>query len=240
MEQLIILGMGGYGYGYGLDWTMLILIPGIILSVWAQSKISSTYRHYSQVGNQRGITGAQVARFILDNAGLNNVPVEPVAGQLTDHYDPRGKVLRLSEGVYNSPSVAAIGVAAHEVGHAIQDSQNYGPMRLRGAIVPLASIAGNLGMIMIMAGLFISGYRNLILIGAALFGVTVLFQLVTLPVEFNASNRALKILNTGILTPEELSGAKKVLSAAALTYVAAAVTGILNLLRILLFARNRD
>lgn len=223
-----------------MDPTMLILIPGILLGAWAQSKISSTYNQFSRVGNQRGLTGAQVARYILDNSGLQNVRIELVRGNLTDHYDPRGKVLRLSEGVYGSQSVAALGVASHEVGHAIQDATNYGPMRLRGAIVPLASIGSNLSMILVLAGLFIGGFEFLIKIGAFLFLFTVIFQLVTLPVEFDASKRALRILNTGILQPQELEGARKVLNAAALTYVAAAVTGILSFLRILLLARRRD
>ncbi len=222
-----------------MDPTILILLPALIFSGWAQSKISSTYNQYSQVGNQRGLTGAQVARFILDNAGLQNIAIEPVRGQLTDHYDPRGKVLRLSEGVYGSQSVAALGVASHEVGHAIQDATNYGPMRLRGAIVPLAAIGGNLSMVLILFGLFLGG-TQFVQIGTFLFLFTVIFQLVTLPVEFDASKRALRILNTGILSPQEMEGAKKVLNAAALTYVAAAITGILNFLRLLLLTRRRN
>ncbi|UUM12671.1 zinc metallopeptidase [Clostridiaceae bacterium HFYG-1003] len=222
-----------------MDSTMLILIPGILLAAWAQSKVTSTYQQFSRVGNQRGLTGAQVARYILDNSGLNNITIEPIRGQLTDHYDPKGKVLRLSEGVYGSQSVAALGIASHEVGHAIQDATNYGPMRLRGAIVPLAAIGGNLSMVLVLAGLFLGG-TGLVQIGAFLFLFTVLFQLVTLPVEFDASKRALRILDTGILTPTEVEGAKQVLNAAALTYVAAAVTGILSFLRILLLSRRRD
>ncbi|KAF5061576.1 zinc metallopeptidase [Proteiniclasticum sp. QWL-01] len=222
-----------------MDSTMLILIPGILLAAWAQSKVTSTYQQFSRVGNQRGLTGAQVARYILDNSGLNNITIEPIRGQLTDHYDPKGKVLRLSEGVYGSQSVAALGIASHEVGHAIQDATNYGPMRLRGAIVPLAAIGGNLSMVLVLAGLFLGG-TGLVQIGAFLFLFTVLFQLVTLPVEFDASKRALRILDTGILTPTEVEGAKRVLNAAALTYVAAAVTGILSFLRILLLSRRRD
>ncbi|HSP00581.1 MAG TPA: zinc metallopeptidase [Thioalkalivibrio sp.] len=223
-----------------MDSTMLILIPGILLAAWAQSKISSTYAQYSRVANQRGLTGAQVARYILDNSNLQNITIEPVRGKLTDHYDPRSKVLRLSEGVYANQSVAALGIAAHEVGHAIQDATNYGPMRLRGAIVPLAALGGNLSMILVLAGLFIGGAGNLITIGAIMFLFTVIFQLVTLPVEFDASKRALRILDTGILTPSEVEGAKRVLNAAAWTYVAAAVTGILSFLRILLLARRRS
>ncbi|MFZ2257361.1 MAG: zinc metallopeptidase [Clostridiaceae bacterium] len=222
-----------------LDPTILILLPALIFSGWAQSKVSSTYQQYSKVGNQRGLTGAQVARFILDNAGLQNITIEPVRGQLTDHYDPRGKVLRLSEGVFGSQSVAAIGVASHEVGHAIQDATNYGPMKLRGAIVPLAAIGGNLSMVLILFGLFLGG-TQFVQIGMFLFLFTVIFQLVTLPVEFDASKRALRILNTGILSPGELEGAKKVLNAAALTYVAAAISGILNFLRLVLLTRRRN
>ncbi len=223
-----------------LDPTILILIPGLLLAGWAQSKINSTYRTYSQIPNQRGLTGAQVARFVLDSAGLKNIAIEPVKGQLTDHYDPRGKILRLSEGVYSNKSVAALGIASHEVGHAIQDATNYGPMRLRGAIVPLAAIGGNLSMVLIFLGLFLGGSGStMITIGAILFSVTVIFQLVTLPVEFNASQRAIGYLETGILTPQEVEGAKKVLNAAAWTYIAAAVTGILSFLRILLLTRGR-
>ena len=222
-----------------LDPTILILLPALIFSGWAQSKVSSTYQQYSKVGNQRGLTGAQVARFILDNAGLQNITIEPVRGQLTDHYDPRGKVLRLSEGVFGSQSVAAIGVASHEVGHAIQDATNYGPMKLRGAIVPLAAIGGNLSMVLILFGLFLGG-TQFVQIGMFLFLFTVIFQLVTLPVVFDASKRALRILNTGILSPGELEGAKKVLNAAALTYVAAAISGILNFLRLVLLTRRRN
>lgn len=222
-----------------MDSTMLILIPGILLSAWAQSKISGTYNQYSRVGNQRGITGAQVARYILDNSNLQNVQIEPVRGRLTDHYDPRTKVLRLSEGVYGNQSVAALGIAAHEVGHAIQDATSYGPMKLRGAIVPLAALGGNLSMLLVLGGLFFGG-SGMIQLGALLFLFTVLFQLITLPVEFDASKRALRILDTGILTSNEVEGAKKVLNAAAWTYVAAAVTGILSFLRILLLARRRS
>lgn len=222
-----------------LDPTILILIPGLLLASWAQARIGATYRQYSKVGNQRGLTGAQVARFVLDGAGLQNVNIEPVRGELTDHYDPRSKVLRLSEGVYANKSVAALGIASHEVGHAIQDATNYGPMRLRGAIVPLASIGGNFSIILILLGLFLGTQGStMIHIGVVLFAVTVLFQLITLPVEFDASKRALRILETGILTREELSGAKKVLNAAAWTYIAAAVTGILSFLRILLLTRR--
>ncbi len=228
---------------YGNFSSMLILIPGILLSLWAQSKISSTYEQYSRVGNERNITGAQVARYILDNAGLQKISIQPIQGKLTDHYDPKAKVLRLSEGVYDSSSVAALGIASHEVGHAIQDATNYGPMRLRGAIVPLAAVGGNLSMLLIMAGLLLSargGQSSLVTIGVILFSTTVLFQLVTLPVEFDASKRALGFLNTGILQPSELAGAKKVLSAAALTYVAAALMAVLNLLRLVSLTRRRN
>ncbi|PKK38665.1 putative metal-dependent peptidase [Clostridiaceae bacterium JG1575] len=223
-----------------LDPTLILLIPGLLLSGWAQAKISSTYNQYAQVGNDRGLTGAQVARYILDQSGLTSIPVEPVAGELTDHYDPKGKTLRLSEGVFANQSVAALGIAAHEVGHAIQDAQNYTPMRIRGAIVPLASLGSNLSIVLILIGLAMGGGNRLTQIGLLFFLFTVLFQLITLPVEFDASRRAVKILDTGILNPQEMVGAKKVLSAAAWTYVAAAVTGILSLLRLMLLSRRRD
>lgn len=222
----------------GYDSTMLLLIPGILLSMWAQAKVTRTYSKFSQVGNMRGITGAQAAKMILDGAGLSGMPIEMVAGELTDHYDPRAKILRLSEGVYASDSIAAVGVAAHEVGHAIQDASNYAPMRVRGAIVPLASIGGNMGMMIVIAGLIL-GLPELVNIGIYAFAATVVFQLVTLPVEFNASNRALKILNTGILAPEEMQGAKQVLSAAALTYVAAALSAVLSLVRLFVLRDRR-
>lgn len=220
----------------------ILMIPAILLTLYASSKIRSTYQQYSQVGNERNITGAQAARFILDNANLNNVRIERVAGNLTDHYDPRAKVLRLSEGVHDSTSIAAVGVASHEVGHALQDAQNYGPLKLRSMIVPFASIGGNLGMTLVMIGLAASYYGNgnsaLVNIGMLLFSATVLFQLITLPVEFDASRRALNILNSGILTPSELNGSRKVLSAAALTYVAAALGAILTFLRLFLMSRS--
>ena len=221
-----------------MDSTMPILLPGILLGMRAQARISSTFNTYSKVANRRGLTGAQVARYILDNSGLQTVTIERVRGNLTDHYDPRGKVLRLSDSVYGSQSVAALGVAAHEVGHAIQDDVDYRPMRLRGAIVPLASFGSNFSMILVLAGLFLGG--TFIKAGAFLFLFTVSFQLVTLPVEFDASKRALRILDTGILEPQEVAGAKKVLNAAALTYVAAAITGILSFLRLLVLAGRRD
>lgn len=222
-----------------LDPTLLLLIPGILLSMWAQAQVSKAYSTYSQVSNSRGMTGAQAAKYILDGAGLGNMPIEPIAGELTDHYDPKAKVLRLSEGVYGSDSIAAVGIAAHEVGHAIQDASNYAPMRLRGSIVPFAGIGGNFGMLLVMVGIMM-GFKEIIWGGIALFSAVVIFQLVTLPVEFDASNRALKILNTGILAPEELDGARKVLRAAALTYVAAALSAILTLVRLILLGRRRD
>lgn len=229
-----------FGFLPILDASIILILPAILLSMWAQSRIQSTYRQYSQIRNQRNLTGAQVARFVLDNAGLKNVPVEPVKGQLTDHYDPRGKVLRLSEGVYGSNSIAALGIATHEVGHAIQDATSYGPMRLRGAIVPLAAIGGNLSLILIMVGLGMGGNSGLVRIGTILFLFTVLFQVVTLPVEFDASRRALRYLDTGILTKQEVGAASKVLNAAAWTYVAAAVTAILNFVRLLIIGRRRN
>lgn len=233
-------GYGGYGGGLYFDWTMILLIPGVLLSLWAQAQVSRAYSTYSKIGNARGITGRAVAEYIMKGAGLN-LPIEPIAGQMTDHYDPGAKVLRLSEGVYDSTSIAALGIAAHEVGHAIQDSKNYAPMRLRGAIIPFASIGGNLGMLLVIIGLAMGQAGSFISrIGIILFAATVAFQLITLPVEFDASNRALKILGNGILQPDELMGARKVLRAAALTYVAAAVSAILSLLRLIFISRRND
>lgn len=219
------------------DPTLLLVIPGVIASFIAQMMVSRAYGTYSKIGNARGITGAQAASHILSEAGLN-IPVEPIAGELTDHYDPSIKVLRLSEGVYDSSSIAAVGIAAHEAGHALQDANNYAPMRVRGSLVPFASIGGNFGITLAFIGLLM-GQSYLINIGIILFSAVVAFQLITLPVEFDASKRALKLLDTGILQPEEVAGARKVLSAAALTYLAAALTSILTLVRLILLRDRR-
>ncbi|MCB0150923.1 MAG: zinc metallopeptidase, partial [Caldilineaceae bacterium] len=199
---------------------LLFAIPPLLLGLWAQFRVQSAFRNYSKVRTGNGLTGAQAARAILDANGLQTVTVERVGGSLTDHYDPRGKVLRLSESVYATPSVAAVGVAAHEAGHALQDKQHYGPLRLRSAIVPAVNIGSWLGPIIFMVGFFMSGAAGdtIALIGLLFFAMTAIFALVTLPVEFNASKRAKQQLaSTGLLSPQEIGGVDKVLDAAALT-----------------------
>lgn len=222
------------------DSTYLILVPALILSIWAQSKISSTFNKYSKIYSSKGYTGSQVARMILDSNGLVEVRIERVAGNLTDHYDPRDRVLRLSENVYSSTSVASIGVAAHEVGHAIQHQQEYRPLIIRNNIVPVVNISSSASWVIFFIGI-IMGLPFLTNIGIVLFSAVVLFQLITLPVEFNASNRAIKILeDKSILYENEIVGAKKVLSAAALTYVAATLTAISQLLRLMALSNRRN
>ena len=213
------------------DWTIIIMIPAIILGLIVQIRLSTTYSRYSKVQSRTGMTGYTAARRILDAAGLRHVPIECIQGELTDHFDPRSNVLRLSNGVYNSSSVAAIGVAAHECGHAIQYAEEYTPMKVRGALVKVTNFSSSISMFIVILGLIFS-FRELALVGVALFSVVVLFQLVTLPVEFNASRRAVKILD-GYMDREELSGVKSVLSAAAMTYVAALVSAIFQLIRLL-------
>ena len=233
-------------YYYGFDPTYILVIIGIIITMWAQGKMKTTFTKYSRVRSMSGMTGQEVARRILMANGIFDVTVEPVAGQLTDHYDPRSKVVKLSEVIYNSTSVAAVGVAAHECGHAIQDNQEYMPLRLRSAIVPVANLGSTLSWPMILIGIFLwnagsyIGY-SLVSIGILCFSLAVLFQLVTLPVEFDASRRALRQLSvTGILPSEEQQQTRAVLSAAALTYVAAAAASMLQLLRlVILFGGNR-
>lgn len=213
------------------DWTIIIMIPAILLGLIVQIRLSTTYSRYSKVQSRTGMTGYTAARRILDAAGLRHVPIECIQGELTDHFDPRSNVLRLSNGVYNSSSVATIGVAAHECGHAIQYAEEYTPMKVRGALVKVTNFSSSISMFIVILGLIFS-FRELALVGVALFSVVVLFQLVTLPVEFNASRRAVKILN-GYMDREELSGVKSVLSAAAMTYVAALVSAIFQLIRLL-------
>lgn len=229
-------------YGMFFDPTYILIIIGAVISMWASMKVNTTYQKYSTVRSASGITGAEAAARILRSQGLHGVQIEHVHGNLTDHYDPRSKVLRLSDAVYNSTSVAAIGVAAHECGHAIQDQQEYTPLRLRSAIVPVAQFGSYACWLFIAGGVFFGFNEFLINLGILLFSLSVIFQLVTLPVEFDASKRALAILgDTGILGEQELKGSKKVLSAAALTYVAAAAAAILSLLRLLiLFGNRRD
>ena len=226
-------------YPYYIDPTYLILIPAILISAWAQFKVSSTFNKYSTVRSINGYTGAQVARILLNAAGLQEVEIQQVPGRLSDHYDPRAKVLRLSSDVYGSTSVASIGVAAHEVGHAIQDKESYSALVFRNAIVPVVNFSSSLSWILFFIGILLS-YSTLVTIGIILFSVVVLFQLVTLPVEFNASSRALKLLEArGILYDKEVEGARKVLSAAALTYVAATLMAVLQLVRLIAIS-NRN
>ena len=227
-------------YGYYFDPTYFLLIIGMILSMAASARVKSTFSIYSRVRSASGLTGAEAARRIHHMAGITDVTVVPISGSLTDHYDPRNKQLALSQDVYDRTSVAAIGVAAHECGHAIQDAQNYVPLNLRSAIVPVANIGSTLSWPLFLAGLILS-IRPLLTLGILLFSFAVLFQLVTLPVEFNASARALKMLgSSGMLGTDEVKSAKKVLTAAALTYVAALASSILQLLRLIILAGGRD
>ncbi|MGI6706012.1 MAG: zinc metallopeptidase [Clostridia bacterium] len=228
------------------DPTMLLLIPGIILAMYAQAKVQSTFHRYSQVPSRNGWTGAQLARDLLYRHHLDDVKVEMVHGSLSDHYDPRRKVLRLSPEVYHSTSLAALGVAAHEVGHVMQHHLAYIPFRLRSAIVPLASIGSTAAFPLLILGLLM-GSRDLVLIGVLAFSLAVLFQLVTLPVEYNASSRAMEALVAGdYVYRDEVGASRKVLNAAALTYVAATLMAVLQLLRLLLLSgllgrgRRRD
>jgi Zn-dependent membrane protease YugP len=218
---------------------LILVVPALLLSLFAQIKVKSTFSKYSHILSRRGITGAQAAQILLKANGITYVRVEPVSGSLTDHYSPQDKRLRLSSPVYGQTSIAAIGVAAHETGHAIQDAKGYGPLVLRSTLVPVANIGSSFGPIMAMAGIIFS-FEWLITLGLIFFAAAVLFYLVTLPVEFNASKRAIGILrDTGTLDEQELAGVKKVLTAAAMTYVASAITAIANFLRLLLLSRSR-
>lgn len=228
-------------FGYYFDPTYILIVIGMVLSLVASAKVKSTFGKYSKVASATGYTGATAAEKILHIAGIYDVRIEHVQGDLSDHYDPRSKTLRLSDSVYSSRSVAAIGVAAHECGHAIQHDKNYVPLTIRGAIVPIANFGANISWPLILIGFLIVNSQFLVTLGILLFSGSVLFQLVTLPVEFNASSRAIKILgNSGILYDDEVGKAKKVLSAAALTYVAAAAASILQLLRLIILFGGRD
>ena len=229
-----------YGYyGYYYDPTYLLVLIGAVLCIWAQMRVKSTYSKYSRVRNRSGMTGAQAAQRILQLSGIYDVRIEHVHGELTDHYDPSGKVLRLSDSVYGSDSIAAIGVAAHECGHAVQHHKGYAPLSFRTVLVPVANIGSRAGIPIIILGAFMGMNQVLIQIGIWVFALEVLFQIVTLPVEFNASGRALAMLNNyGMLGQDETNGCRKVLSAAALTYVAAAASAILQLLRLVLLFGN--
>jgi Zn-dependent membrane protease YugP len=219
----------------------IILIPALIISFWAQMKINTTFERCSRIHSINGYTGAQAARMLLDASGLYDIPVEIISGRLTDHYDPSHRVLRLSHDVFYGTSVASIGVAAHETGHAIQHKSSYTPLIIRNSIVPLVNISSNLSWALFFLGI-VMGFTGLINLGIILFSAVVLFQLITLPVEFNASKRALSILQSkGILYNDEIRGAKSVLDAAAMTYVAAALMAFSQLLRLILMSnRNRD
>ena len=230
-------------YGYGIDPTYILVIIGLIICLLAQAKMKSTFGKYSRVRNHSGMTGREAAERILRSAGIHDVQVEHVPGNLTDHYDPRSKVLRLSDSVYNNSSVAAIGVAAHECGHAVQHDKSYAPLAIRTAIVPAANIGAALSWPLILIGLMIGMKSSSFLItaGILLFSLSVLFQIVTLPVEFNASRRAIRVLSDmGILYGDEVKDTKKVLFAAALTYVAAAAGSILQLVRLIMIGRRDD
>ena len=229
-----------------IDLTYIVLVlPAVLLSLWASWNVNSTYRRYSQNSNSRGLTAAEAARRVLNANGLSNVPIECIPGELTDHYDPSANVVRLSEGVFGSCSTAAIGVACHEVGHAIQHATGYLPVRIRSAIVPVTNIGAKLSVPLIMAGLLLSGFSQKLIvaayIGILLFSLCAVFQVVTLPTEFNASRRALvSIQDMNLLTDEELAGAKRTLRAAALTYVAALATTLVQLLRFIILVNSRS
>ena len=233
-----------YYYGYG-DFLanniyVLLLIPVLILSVWAQIQVSGSFRKYSQVPNRRHLTGAQAAEAVLRAHGVYDVPIRPCRGNLTDHYDPRDNTIYLSEDVYAAPTVAAVGVACHEAGHAVQYAVGYGPIKVRSAIIPVTQIGSQLSFILLLVGLVLYS-QSLFLVGILLFSLTTIFPLVTLPVEFNASHRALETIDgQGLLDGEELQGARKVLRAAALTYVAALLMSLLQLLRYVLIFLGRS
>ena len=223
-------------------WYIVLVLPAVLLGIIAQIKVKSSFEKYSTVFSKRGRTAAQIARMILDRNGLTHVRIEQTPGELTDHFDPRTNVVRLSQNVYGSSSVAAIGVAAHEVGHAIQYAKAYAPMKLRSAIIPITNIGATISPFLILLGFFMV-VDPLIYVGIALYSTVALFQLITLPVEFNASHRALKTLDSeAILDADEIGGARKVLGAAAMTYVTALVTSLMQILRLLIIfgGRRRD
>ena len=232
-------------YYYGFDWTYLVLVlPCVILSLWASSSVNSTFQKYSQQLSIRRITGAQAAQRVLSHNGVSGVRIERISGNLTDHYDPTTNVIRLSDSVYDATSTAAIGVACHEAGHAVQYAQNYAPIKLRAAIIPLTNFGSRIAMPLILIGIlltFLGSFSTvLVYLGIACFGLSLVFQLVTLPVEFDASNRAMKAIeNAGLLTEEEQQGAKKTLRAAAMTYVAATAVSLAQLLRLIVLFGGR-
>lgn len=238
-----------YYYGYGFDMTYLLLVlPCILLSLWASANVKSTFNKYSQQYSRRRLTGAEAAQRVLLANGVRGVRIERVSGELTDHYDPRTNVIRLSDSVYSSTSTAAIGVACHEAGHAVQYAESYAPIKLRAAVIPLTNFGSKIAMPLILLGILLSAFGafsdTLVNLGIAAFGLSLVFQLITLPVEFNASRRALQTIESAnLLTEEEQRGAKKTLTAAALTYVAATAVALAQLLRLIAIfggRRRRD
>lgn len=231
------------GFFYGFDWTYLVfIVPCIIITMICQVKVQSTFSKYSKIRNSRNITGAQAAEYVLRRNGVTGVRIEHVSGSMTDHFDPRTNVIRLSDTVYNSNSVAAVGVACHEAGHAVQHAEGYLPNKIRGFILPMAKIGSQLSWILILLGLIFTAKVGFVLlyIGIVLFSLSVLFTIATLPVEFNASKRALECISeSDLLYGDEYTGAKRTLQAAAMTYVASALTAIMQLLRLIIIARGR-
>jgi len=227
------------------DWTYLVIVmPFVLLSLLASASVNSTFKKYSKQFSRRGITGAQAAERVLRSNGVSGVRIERVAGNLTDHYDPKSNVIRLSEGVYDSTSTASIGVACHEAGHAVQYAQSYAPIKLRAAIIPITNIGSKLALPLIILGLILTASEQMsftfVYLGIGCFGLSLLFQLVTLPVEFNASRRAMQAIEYGeLLTPEEQKGARKTLTAAAMTYVAATAVSLAQLLRLIILFGGR-
>ena len=232
-------------YYYGFDWTYLVIVlPCLLLSLWASSRVNNTFKRYSTQYSSRRITGADAARRVLQANGVYNVRIDRVSGNLTDHYDPKANVIRLSDSVWGSTSTAAIGVACHEAGHAVQYAQNYGPIKIRAAIIPLTNFGSKLAMPLILLGVILSSLGNLsyslVYAGIACFSLSLVFQLITLPVEFNASRRAIAAIEDGnILTSDELVGARKTLRAAALTYVAAVAASLGQLIRLIILFGGR-
>lgn len=228
-------------YFYFDYYYLILVVPALMLALWAQVQVKTTYRKYSRVPNSRGMTGAYAAQTVLNFYGITDVRIERVSGNLNDHYDPRSKVIRLSDGVYNSSTVAAIGIACHEAGHAAQHAENYAPIKIRNAIIPVCNIGSTIGIPLALIG-WIFSFSILIYVGLGLYAAVFIFQVATLPVEFNASRRAIKVIDeTQLLRDDEIGGAKKVLAAAAMTYVASMMVSLANLLRLLLrFSNRRD
>lgn len=229
-----------YGF-YGMNlYYFIFMVPALIVTLWAQFKMKSTFSKYNQVPTIQGLTGAQAARRILDMNGLQSVQIEMVQGNLSDHYDPKTNIVRLSQATYGQATVGAVGVAAHECGHAVQHAEGYGPIKVRSALVPISNLGSTLSVPLIIIGLLL-GFTQLAYVGIALFGLAVLFQLVTLPVEFNASSRAIATLDqSGMVTPEENNGVRKVLTAAALTYLAGLLSSVMQLLYFVTLAGGRS